>query len=68
MISKSKKRINVTLDRALAAQIQEAACEWGLTVSEYIAALARMDLTDGITAHARCMTISIIGRNEDESD
>lgn len=53
MISKTKKRINVTLDRSLVDLIQEAAGDWGLTVSEYLSELARVDIMEGLTAQAR---------------
>lgn len=53
MISKTKKRINVTLDRSLVDLIQEAAGDWGMTVSEYLSELARVDIMEGLSAQAR---------------
>lgn len=56
MISKNKKRINITIDRIELEAIQGAAASWGVSVSEYLAGLARYDMNYGLTFQAREMT------------
>lgn len=56
MISKNKKRINITLDRVELEAIQAAAASWGITVSDYLAGLARYDMRYGLTFQAREMS------------
>lgn len=55
MIAKNKTRISISVDKAKLEEYKTAADEWGLTLSEYFAALAEHDITIGITAQARCM-------------
>lgn len=55
MIAKDKKRISIALKKEAVTRYQEAAAEWGLSLSEYFAALAEHDISIGITAQARCM-------------
>lgn len=64
MISKNKKRINITLDREELAAIQAAAASWAITVSDYLAGLARYDMRYGLTFQAREMS----GYNNGEAE
>lgn len=55
MIAKDKTRVNITINKEALETYKDAAVEWGLTLSEYFAALAEHDISIGITAQARCM-------------
>lgn len=67
MIAKNKKRICITVEKESLEKYQEAAAEWGLTLSEYFTALVEHDITIGLTAQARCLVSERRGSGKKES-
>lgn len=55
MISKSKERVMISIEKTVLAAARAAAYEWDLTLSEYIQSLIRADQIIGPTGLARCM-------------
>lgn len=53
MIKETKHRIMITIDKDLLKLCRYAAAEWEITLSEYFAHLAYVDITTGLTAQAR---------------
>ena len=53
MIKATKQRVMITLDKDLLRLCKYAAAEWEITLSEYFAHLAYVDITTGLTAQAR---------------
>lgn len=53
MIKATKQRVMVTIDKDLLKLCKYAAAEWEITLSEYFAHLAYVDITTGLTAQAR---------------
>ena len=53
MIKATKQRIMITIDKELLLLCRRAASEWDITLSEYLAHLAYVDITTGLTAQAR---------------
>lgn len=51
-IAKTKKRLTITIDREDVDKIRDAAASWGMSVSDYLASLARVDRETGLTAQA----------------
>lgn len=59
MISKDKVRVQVTVSKDLLPLIQDAADTWGMTVSQYITALCRVDLETGLSAQMKTFVASM---------
>lgn len=53
MIKETKQRIMITIDKDLLKLCRYAAAEWEITLSDYFAHLAYVDITTGLTAQAR---------------
>ena len=51
-IAQNKKRLTITVDRGDVEKIKDAAASWGMSVSDYLSGLARMDRETGLTAQA----------------
>ena len=66
MISKSKERVMISIEKTVLAAARAAASEWDLTLSEYIQSLIRADQIIGPTGLARCMKSEKERRNSYE--
>ena len=51
-IPKNKKRLTITVEKEDVEKIRDAAASWGMTISDYLSGLARMDRETGLTAQA----------------
>ena len=51
-IAQNKKRLTITVDRGDVEKIRDAAASWGMSISDYLASLARVDRETGLTAQA----------------
>ena len=51
-ISKDKRRVAITVPKVEVDLIREAAASWNMSVSDYLASLARVDRETGLTAQA----------------
>lgn len=60
-IAKTKKRLTITIDREDVDKIRDAAASWGMSVSDYLGSLARMDRETGLTAQAYNFAGSVAG-------
>ena len=60
-IAKTKKRLTITINREDVDKIRDAAASWGMSVSDYLASLARVDRETGLTAQAYNFAGSVTG-------
>ena len=49
-IARNKKRLTITIEKEDVEKIRDAAASWGMSISEYLTSLARVDRETGLTA------------------